>query len=116
LYCFYRESGASGTVFVLLFDKEQKTNFQLSNLKLGHGIAKINPYNDSEWSGTTILQTLSPSIEWNVENEAFIPVPFSDTVKSIYSVYFFNSPDLFKLSLNYSSFSLASFVTSSYLK
>jgi hypothetical protein len=81
-YC--SEHGQGGDVFVIMFEHEDKQNFQLSNFEIGSGFCLINPAADGMWANAVVLKSSSPCIQWVVANAAFVPTPFPDSVRKIH--------------------------------
>lgn len=64
----------------MIFNTTDRDNFVLSMKSIGEGVVVIKPQLEGEWCGITILWTPEPLLSAETNWNAFMPVPFSDSV------------------------------------
>ena len=75
-------------MFGLIFLLNDKENFQLSNLRIGCGIAVVNPQLEGEWAGMRVLWTPEPCLRGPENWEKHIPSPLPESVSNTISKCF----------------------------
>lgn len=78
----FRETGSTGTVFALLFDKTQTVMFQQSPVVIGQGLQILNPVLEGEWAGGVIVSSPEPCLARDADWSTYVPDPLPQSVSA----------------------------------